>query len=137
MLVELIAGQLAIELARYCTSIADGPVTGGLTPWRLRLIDERIREVHKAPTLMELAALCGISVRQLTRAFRASRGCSIRQYVALSQVDHARRLLATEEPVKGIAYSLGFSSSSKFAFAFRRATGETPREFRQRVLRAG
>jgi AraC family transcriptional regulator len=133
MLVELIAGQLAIELARYCMAIAEGPVTGGLAPWRLRLIDERMREVHKAPTLTELADLCGLSVRQLTRAFRISRGSSIRQYVALSQVEHAKRLLTSEESVKAIAHSLGFSSSSKFAFAFRRATGETPREFRQHI----
>src|SRR5262245_25999271 len=44
MLVELVALQLAIELGRYCTAIAEGSVTGGLAPWRLRLIDERLRE---------------------------------------------------------------------------------------------
>jgi AraC family transcriptional regulator len=75
-----------------------------------------------------------MSVRQLTRAFRASRGCSIGRYVAHSQIDHAKRLLATEQTVKAVAHSLGFSSSSRFAFAFRRATGETPRAFRERIL---
>jgi len=133
VLVELIAGQMAIELRRCCTAIAEGPVTGGLSPWRLRLIDERLREVREAPMLAELAGLCRLSVRQLTRGFRASRGCSIGEHVARSQVDHAKRLLATDQPVKAIAYSLGFASPSKFAFAFRRATGETPREYRQRM----
>jgi AraC family transcriptional regulator len=135
VLLELISAQLAIELARYCTSVKDGPAAGGLAPWRLRLIEERLRELREAPTLAEMAALCNLSVRQLTRGFRASRGRSIGDYVAQSRIDHAKRLLATEQSVKSISYSLGFASPSSFSFAFRRATGETPREFRQRALR--
>jgi AraC family transcriptional regulator len=133
MLVELIVAQLGIELARYCTRVNDVPVSGGLSPWRLRLIDERLREVHEAPTLNELAALCKLSVRQLTRGFSASRGCSIGSYVANARIDHAKRMLLRDESVKAISYSLGFSSPSSFCYAFRRATGVTPREFRQRV----
>lgn len=132
LLVELIAVQLAIELSRHCAAISDGAVTGGLSPSRLRRIEERLREVREAPTLADLARLCGLSVRQLTRGFRNSRGCSIGEYVARSRAEHARRLLATDQTVKAIAYSLGFSTPSAFAYAFRRATGETPRQFRQR-----
>lgn len=133
MLVELIVAQLAIELARYCTTVEDVPASGGLAPWRLRRIEERLKEVREAPTLSELAGLCNLSVRQLTRAFRASRGRSIGEYVEQCRLDHAKRLLATDASVKAIAYSLGFASPSSFSFAFRRSTGETPREFRQRV----
>lgn len=137
VLVELIVGQVAIELARYCTSVDAGPASGGLAPWRLRRIEERLKEVRESPTLTELAQLCNLSVRQLTRAFRASRGRSIGDHVAQCRLDNAKRLLATQDSVKAIAYSLGFASPSSFSFAFRRATGETPREFRQRVLRTG
>lgn len=131
-LVELIAAQLAIELGRYCVTIQEGGATGGLAPWRLRLIDERLREVREAPALSELAMLCSLSVRQLTRAFRASRGQSIGDYVAQCRIDNAKRLLTGDESVKAIAYSLGFASTSSFSFAFRCATGQTPREFRAR-----
>lgn len=134
MLVECITGQLAIELGRYCEAVADAPVSGGLAAWRLRLIDERLREVREPPALTELAALCNISVRQLTRGFRASRGCSIGEYVVQSRIESAKRLLDRDESVKAIAYSIGFSSTSSFSYAFRRATGLTPRQFRQRVL---
>ena len=134
-LVELIAAQIAIELARYCVTIEEGPATGGLAPWRLRVIDERLREVREAPALAELGLLCNLSVRQLTRAFRTSRGRSIGDYVAQCRIDNAKRLLAGEESVKAIAYSLGFASTSSFSFAFRCATGQTPREFRDRVAR--
>ena len=135
-LAELIAAQLAIELCRYWSAVAKGPAAGGLAPWRLRLIDDRLMELREAPALGELAELCNLSVRQLTRGFRASRGCSIGDYVTSSRADLAKRLLSSDESVKAIAYSMGFSSPSSFSYAFRRATGETPRQFRQRSHRA-
>lgn len=135
VLVEMIAGQLAIEVARYCEAIAEGPITGGLASWRMRLIDERLQQLGEVPTLDELAALCSISIRQLTRGFRASRGCSIGDHIAQTRIELAKRLLGTPESIKAIAFSLGFASASSFSYAFRRATGSAPREFRQRQLR--
>lgn len=135
LLVEMIAGQLAIELARYCEAVTDSPASGGLAAWRLRLIEERLRDGREPPTLTELADLCNLSVRQLTRGFRTSRGCSIGDYVVQSRIDSAKRLLGTDDSVKAIAYAIGFSSTSSFSYAFRRATGVTPRQFRQRILR--
>jgi AraC family transcriptional regulator len=137
VMVELIITQVVIELARYCATVKDAPATGGLSPWRLRMIEARLREVREPPTLSELAKLCNLSVRQLTRGFRTSRGRSIGDYVEQCRLDHAKRLLSTEESVKAIAYSLGFASPSSFSFSFRRATGETPSEFRQRLVRVG
>ena len=134
MMVELMAAQLAIELRRYGDTLTESTANGGLSGWRLRLIDERLREVREAPTLAELAALCRLSLRQLTRSFRVSRGYSIGEYVASSRLDHAKGLLATDRSVKNIAYSLGFSSPSSFCCAFRRSTLQTPTQYRQRML---
>lgn len=134
-LTELISAQVAIELSRFCGAINDKSASGGLAPWRLRRIDERLTEDAAPPTLAELAALCGLSVRQLTRAFRMSRGCSIGDYIAQSRIDHAKRLLASDVCVKAIAFRLGFSSPSSFSYAFRTAVGETPRQYRQRAYR--
>ena len=97
------------------------------------MIDERLSEVARPPTLAELASACGLSVRQLTRGFRASRGCSIGDHIEQCRIANAKRFLAADESVKGIAFSMGFASSSAFSQAFRRATGETPRQFRQRL----
>jgi len=132
---ELIAGQIHIELGRYCMAIDEAPATGGLASWRLRIIDERLAEVREAPTLSELAELCNMSVRQLTRGFRASRGCSIGDYITQSRIDTAKRLLDSDESIKSIARSMGFASASSFSYAFRRGAGVTPRAFRTRVLR--
>lgn len=130
LLVESIAVQLAIELGRYLLDFDDVPSTRELAPWRLRLIDERLHDGDGVPTLGELAALCNLSVRQLTRGFRAARGCSIGDYIAGQRIEQAKRMLAGELSIKAIAYSLGFASPSGFCAAFRRATGMTPGEFR-------
>lgn len=133
MLVELIAAQMAIELARYSSASSRARPAGGLAAWRLRLIDERLQEVSAPPSLAELARLCGLSVRQLTRGFRESRGMSIGDHVSNRRVEHARALLATDASIKVIAYTLGFRSASSFAHAFRRATGETPSGYRHKL----
>lgn len=135
LLSELIVGQIAIELGRYCAAAEATPISGGLAAWRLRLIDDRLAEVRAPPSLGELATLCNMSVRQLTRGFRASRGCSIGDYVARAQIDTAKRLLGSEESIKAIARSMGFSSASSFSYAFRRGAGVSPRQFRGRALR--
>lgn len=136
-LAEAIAVQLSIELARYLTAASGEIDTGGLASWRVRAIDKRLAMGGPPPTLAELAELCNLSIRQLTRAFRTSRGCSIGDYLAQNRIETAKRRLATEESIKSIAAALGFSSPSTFTYTFRRAAGVTPREFRTRVLRAG
>jgi AraC family transcriptional regulator len=136
LMTELIASQMAIELARFCAASDERGTSGGLAAWRLRLIDERLAEPEAPPTLLELATLCNMSVRQLTRGFRASRGCSIGDYVSQSRIETAKRLLGAGQSIKAIAHAMGFSSAPSFSYAFRRSVGLTPRAFRAEVLRA-
>jgi AraC family transcriptional regulator len=135
-LVEFLSGELAVELSRFCLEVNEKPMTGGLAGWRLRLIDERLTDSPSAPTLEELASLCNCSVRQLTRGFRVSRGCSIGDYVEQRRIEAAKRFLVGGESVKTIAFTMGFSSPSSFTYAFRRAVGISPSQFRQRQLRS-
>jgi AraC family transcriptional regulator len=138
-LLELMTAQIAIELGRYLRGIETAGDTGGLAPWRLRLIDERLAEQAPeqpgSPALAEVAALCGLSVRHLARGFRASRGCSIGEYIANHRVEQAKRMIAADHSLKSVAHATGFSSPSSFSAAFRRATRETPRAFRDRIAR--
>lgn len=134
-LVETIVTQLAIEVGRYFAAVAQlSPGgNGGLAPERLQLIDRRLTDAGRTPTLAELAEDCGLSVRQLTRGFRASRGHSIGEHVARVKIEAAKRMIANQASIGEVAQAMGFASASAFSFAFRRATGETPRRFRQRV----
>jgi AraC family transcriptional regulator len=134
-MVELMAAQAAVELSRHLLGIDAGKKVSGLSPWQLKLIDERLEHRAPPPSLSELAALCNVSVRHLTRAFRANRGRSIGSYIAEHRIDQARRLLASGLRVKSVAHATGFTAPSNFAAAFLRATGETPRQYRQRAAR--
>ncbi len=135
-MLELLGSELAIELGRYGLEVSERPMTGGLSGWRLRLIEERLANDITAPSLKDLADLCGLSVRQLTRGFRVSRACSIGDYIEQRRMEAAKRLLMEGESVKTIAFAMGFASPSSFTFAFRRAVGASPSTFRQRQGRA-
>jgi AraC family transcriptional regulator len=131
-MLDCLGRELLIELARHFIEIVDKPVIGGLAAWRLRLIDARLSDDPTAPSLDEMAKLCGLSVRQLTRGFRVSRGMSFGSYVEQRRMEAAKRRLLAGESIKAIAFGLGFSSPSSFTFAFRRATGSSPSTFRAR-----
>lgn len=134
-LLELMGGQAAIELFRYLSGVDEKSHIGGLSSARLRLIDERLAAPIAPPSLTELAELCNLSVRQLTRAFRQSRGRSLGHYVAECRLERAKRLLAEGRSVKAVAIDSGFHSPSNFTTAFTRSTGETPRQYRERAAR--
>lgn len=136
VMVDTLATQISIDLLRYGNAIPELRRQHGLAPWQLKRIDDRLVEIREAPTLAELAQLCGISVRQLTRGFRASRGCSVGSHVAMSQMDHAELLLAKDLSIADIAQTLGFASASNFSYAFRRATGKTPSQHREALSRS-
>jgi len=132
-LVELIARQLGIEVSRYFERRSEPGFKGGLAAWRLRLIDERAQQIGRSPTIAELAALCRISSRQLQRGFRVSRGCSIGRHIEYCRIENAKRLLQQGEAIGTVAATLGYASQSSFSYAFRRATGGTPAQFRRLV----
>jgi AraC family transcriptional regulator len=132
-LIEMMAGQIGIELARYLMDVEEPTYTGGLSSRNLRLIDERLAQDGTPPSLSELATLCGFSVRHLTRAFRISRHRSLGDYIAECRIQRVKHLLASGISVKWIAYTLGFSSPAALSTAFRRATGESARDYLQRV----
>ncbi|WP_297494465.1 AraC family transcriptional regulator [Acidocella sp.] len=135
-MIELMAMQAAIELSRHILNIDEEKAIGGLSPWRLRLIEERLTSDITPPTVTELAAMCNISVRHLTRAFRVSRGRAIGSYVLEHRMNHAKKLIETGMNIKSVSQAMDFTASSNFTAAFRRATGETPRDYRQRVSRS-
>ncbi len=131
-LCDAIVAQLAIELARHFAAASAADTKGGLASWRLRAVDERVAEPSEIyPTAAELARLCRLSPRQFSRAFRASRGCSIGSYLAQARIEAAKRRLFTKESIAQIAAALGYSSQSSFCASFRRSTGTTPGLFRK------
>jgi AraC family transcriptional regulator len=78
-----------------------------------------------------IAAAAGIHPVHLARVFRRHCGYTLGDYVRKLRVDFAaRQLLATDEPLAGIAFAAGFSDQSHFTKVFKRQTGMTPADFR-------
>jgi AraC family transcriptional regulator len=132
-MIDMLAGQISLELVRHLIGIDSAAYRGGLPAKKLRMIEERLGQDGASPSLTELAGLCGLSVRHLTRAFRASRHCSLGDHIAARRLERVQSLLAEGNSVKSIAYLLGFSSPAALSTAFRRATGERPRDYLQRA----
>ena len=132
-LAEAYMTALMVEAARVVADPREPRAEGRLAAWQHRRIGERLAEDRISPTVRELAELCGVSPRHLLRLYRNLTGESVIAQIARAQADRARRLLADSDlPIKEIAARLGFSSPGSFSTAFRRATGVSPRDFRQR-----
>jgi len=129
---------LAVELRRILDQPLSASPSGRLAAWQYRKIRERLAQGAPIPTAAELAALCGISVRHLNRQFHALTGSSVADYVGTFVIARAKAMLRDQDaPIKSVAHALGFSHSTSFARAFRRATGLSPQRFRQRAATAG
>lgn len=138
-MIELMAGQIAIEVSRHFGRMDAEKASGGLAPWMLTTIEERLRASTSTststPTVAELATLCNLSVRHLSRAFRASKEQSIGSYIREYRIETAKRLLEQGSCIKAVAYELGFSAPSNFITAFRKATGKTPKAYQVELNR--
>lgn len=134
LFVDALMAQTAIELFRLGQNVLERLGSGGLAPWQLRKIDARLNDIEGTPTLSELADLCRLSVRQLARGFKASKGYPIGAYVVSSQIEHAKRMLSAGESVADISMTLGFASPSNFCAAFKRVTNMTPGHYRKHLI---
>ena len=82
-------------------------------------------------TLEEVAENVFISKAYLSHLFKNCTGITFSDYVTSQRIDKAKlKLASTNESITEIALSCGFSQSSYFATSFKKATNQTPREFR-------
>lgn len=82
--------------------------------------------IHRQPSVPELARFCNISESGLKRIFDKYAGISIHKYLLKMKVKTAAELLQQGESVSSVAEKLGFNSQSYFSRAFRRETGAVP-----------
>lgn len=82
-------------------------------------------------TIAQIAAATGISEREAMRSFRKNLNQTPIEYLISYRLNEAKKMLLNSElPITEICYQCGFSDSSYFGKAFRKAYGITPREFR-------
>lgn len=87
-------------------------------------------------TIADLAEEFGMSPTYLKDSFRKVSGQPIHHYLQDCRLTQAARLLrTTEQSILSIAFSVGYSGTSRFNAAFKDRYGMSPREYRQNTLR--
>lgn len=102
-------------------------------PVWLKRAEELIRaQFAERLTLNEIAVAISRHPVHLAREFRAYYGCTIGDYVRRLRLDKAlRRLAETDEPLVAIALGCGFSGQAHFSTVVKRATGLSPKHYRE------
>lgn len=106
---------------------------GGLAAWQRRVaIDYIESHIDEQVSLATLAALVRLSPQHFCRAFRQSAGQPPGRFHGHRRIERAKLLLGKGNcSVTEVGLSLGYSETSSFTTAFRRATGLTPTEYRR------
>lgn len=107
---------------------------------RLNPLTQRVRQVVatglRQGTLLQAAHIAhelALSPRTLSRHLQ-DEGTTLSDIVEALRIEHAEQLLlGGSRPVSEVARRVGYADASSFARAFKRATGHTPAEVRERA----
>jgi AraC family transcriptional regulator len=84
-------------------------------------------------SLAHLAQTVGVHPTHLAREFRRYYHCTVGEYLREQRIEQTRRELShSDAPLADIALAAGFADQSHFSRLFKRRTGLTPSQFRQR-----
>lgn len=114
-------------------AVASSPTVGSasdIQTWLISRIDEPL-------SLTDVADRFGMSVRTLTRRFRAETGRTVGDWFADARVDRARELLETTDLlVDDVAARSGFATGAALRKHFRDRIGLAPQQYRSRFTQA-
>ena len=100
--------------------------------------DERIY-LQPDLTLPDLAGKLDCTVNHLSQAINAGFDMSFFDFLNSYRIEEAKSLLGNNSPnmqaVLDISFSVGFNSNSSFYAAFKKATDQTPAQYRRAVLK--
>lgn len=95
------------------------------------VVDHMHREYADQPRIAELAAMVGVSVSRLERAFRRIYGSTPSQMLTRIRMDAAAALIrGGVEPIREVARRCGYSDHSSFTRQFRTTHGLPPSALR-------
>ena len=91
------------------------------------------RNLHRKIQAAEMAQAAGLSERSLNRKFHEAFHMTPHEFVSRTRIQAASKQLAhSDKPLIEIALDSGFCDQSAFTVQFRKRTGMTPRNFRNR-----
>jgi len=126
--------SLALTLVRWALGEHTSHDAGA--SWGLEKLVDRAKlalssDLARRWTLGDVAKEVGVSPVYLTQVFRRVEGMPLYRYQLNLRLARALDLLGKYDDLTMLALDLGFSSHSHFTFAFRKAYGRSPVEFRR------
>jgi transcriptional regulator GlxA family with amidase domain len=113
------------RLAMHARYRIASPKLAGIIKWMENAVENPL-------DIRELAALAGISARQVERLFSEQLGMSPKVFYLKLRLARARTLLRqTVDPILEVAVGCGFASTSHFSHAYKRIFGISPTEERR------
>ena len=95
----------------------------------VKLLRERTKE--RAPSIGELAAICGISEGYFRSLFLSVFGQSPIDYVTTAKINRAKALIRSGLcPISEAARNVGFEDIAYFSRVFKKVVGISPREYK-------
>jgi AraC-like DNA-binding protein len=138
---RLYCESLGVVLAHELVRLGSGapriepPARGGLAGWQQGAVTRHIEE-HLAEQipLATLARIARLSPYHFCRAFKQSFGIPPHRFHMRRRIERAKSLLVKPATsVTSVGMALGFSETSSFTAAFRRATGLTPTGYQRSI----
>lgn len=128
--------ELLLHSARYLLHNEPAPLHH-TTPIHAK-ISEIVRYINnhfaESIRLSMLAEQFYISSFHLSRTFKEITGFAFSDYVTITRIKEAQRLLReTDMPITGVASSVGFDNFSHFGKTFKRITRVSPRDYRKQI----
>ena len=98
-----------------------------------RAINYIMNNINKNISAEEIASAAGLGQRQLCNMFKEYTGKTAQDYLTELRIKNAEELLRfTSMSIKTIAYSLGFQNQYYFSGFFKKHTGMSPTDYRNK-----
>ena len=109
----------------------------GLVPWQARKVREFIDgSLESKIRLQDCASKARLSASHFSRAFKATFGTTVRDYIRRRRIERAQQLmLSSDAPQSQIAVSCGFADQAHYCRVFRDVVGLSPRAWRRRHMK--
>jgi AraC-like DNA-binding protein len=92
------------------------------------------KNIDKNVELEDIANIMGYSTKYMSRLFKQETGTNFNDYRLELKMEKAKEYLEnTDLRIKQIAYEIGYENSESFVRIFKRKTGFTPSQYRNRT----
>jgi len=108
------------------------PEKATTTPMTIRVDELVYADLAHPPSLEDIAVQLSVSVRHLTRQYRALTGMTIHERLETFRLEHAAHLLLTTNlPIADIGLTVGLTCASYFTRRFRQRFNVSPCQYRR------